>query len=247
MGPACNAAGYIDRLLFGLPHLDQLPAYRLSSDCTQPDAPSWCQAPFEAWGLLATFTSILSVFAGLHFGHILTHFKQHWVRLSHASVYSATLLAAGYALQFPLTAELNKIWPDFPDWMVLDYGGMPFNRQLYSFSFLLFTSGLAGLVLCFIYIFADIVNVRFYTKLFEWMGRNALLVFVLGACGVLEAVVRGLYWESPDQNLVVLMQTWLYGLIQNVDYANLVGVLLKIMGWAFLAALFDYNGYSWKF
>lgn len=46
------------------------------------------------------------------------------------------------------------------------------------------------------------LRIRSPFRLLEWMGLNALLVFVLGACGILETGLRTLYWVRPEQNLV---------------------------------------------
>uniref|UniRef100_A0A0E0KQ62 Heparan-alpha-glucosaminide N-acetyltransferase catalytic domain-containing protein n=1 Tax=Oryza punctata TaxID=4537 RepID=A0A0E0KQ62_ORYPU len=60
-GPGCNAVGMIDRKILGIQHLYGRPVYARSKQCSinspqngplRPDAPSWCQAPFDPEGLL---------------------------------------------------------------------------------------------------------------------------------------------------------------------------------------------------
>nr|GMD06065.1 heparan-alpha-glucosaminide N-acetyltransferase-like [Ipomoea batatas] len=60
-GPACNAAGMVDRTVLGIQHLYRRPIYARTKECSvnSPDyvplpidAPSWCQAPFDPEGLL---------------------------------------------------------------------------------------------------------------------------------------------------------------------------------------------------
>lgn len=60
-GPACNSVGMIDRKLLGIQHLYKRPIYARTKDCSinspdygplPPNAPSWCQAPFDPEGLL---------------------------------------------------------------------------------------------------------------------------------------------------------------------------------------------------
>lgn len=36
----------------------------------------------------------------------------------------------------------------------------------------------------------------------QWMGMNALIIFALGACELFPAALQGLYWRSPENNLV---------------------------------------------
>ncbi|KAL5681313.1 hypothetical protein ACJX0J_007698, partial [Zea mays] len=54
--PGCNAVGMIDRKVLGIQHLYGRPVYARSKQCSidspqngplPPDAPSWCQAPFD--------------------------------------------------------------------------------------------------------------------------------------------------------------------------------------------------------
>ncbi|KAL6558018.1 hypothetical protein OROMI_018368 [Orobanche minor] len=60
-GPACNAAGMIDCMILGVNHLYRKPIYVRTKQCSinspdygqlPPDAPSWCQAPFDPEGYL---------------------------------------------------------------------------------------------------------------------------------------------------------------------------------------------------
>eukprot|EP00271_Cylindrocystis_brebissonii_P013424 TRINITY_DN33237_c0_g1_i1.p1 TRINITY_DN33237_c0_g1~~TRINITY_DN33237_c0_g1_i1.p1 ORF type:complete len:684 (+),score=105.80 TRINITY_DN33237_c0_g1_i1:127-2178(+) len=248
--PDCNAAGFIDRLVLGLAHMRRTPPYAALPVCTATSGsppPAWCEAPFEINGLLSTIGASLTVFAGLHFGHVLTHFRSHWVRMIHTAVFSAIMLVAGWALQFPLEAELDKLFPGFPSWLVLNFNGIPFNRPLYSISFMLFSTGLAGLLLCVIYIVTDAGKVRFYTVFLEWIGKNPLLVYVLAVQGTLEALVSGLYWKTPDANLASFVHSLLADYISIGEYSTLVTTAIKIVGWAALAGFLFFNGHTWKF
>ncbi|PWZ23713.1 hypothetical protein Zm00014a_001106 [Zea mays] len=40
-----------------------------------PDAPSWCQAPFDPEGLLSSVMAIVTCLIGLQFGHAIIHFE----------------------------------------------------------------------------------------------------------------------------------------------------------------------------
>ncbi|KAJ4848182.1 hypothetical protein Tsubulata_002977 [Turnera subulata] len=84
LGPACNAVGYVDRQVWGINHLYEFPVWSRLKACTldspasgplRQDAPTWCSAPFEPEGLLSSISAILSATIGIHYGHVLIHFK----------------------------------------------------------------------------------------------------------------------------------------------------------------------------
>ncbi|KAL0409976.1 UNVERIFIED_CONTAM: Heparan-alpha-glucosaminide N-acetyltransferase [Sesamum latifolium] len=90
LGPACNAVGYVDRQVWGINHLYNQPVWARLRACTlsspaagplREDAPTWCQAPFEPEGLLSSISAIISGTIGIHYGHVLIHFKGHAERL----------------------------------------------------------------------------------------------------------------------------------------------------------------------
>ncbi|KAL5064948.1 hypothetical protein RYX36_026685 [Vicia faba] len=79
-GPACNVVGIIDRSLLGIQHLYRRPIYARIPECSinfpdygplPPDAPSWCQAPFDPEGLLSSVMAIVTCLVGLHYGESL--------------------------------------------------------------------------------------------------------------------------------------------------------------------------------
>ncbi|CAM6059082.1 unnamed protein product [Sphagnum tenellum] len=190
VGPACNVVGYLDRTLLGINHLHPRPVYQRTPDCSTkspdygplpPGAPNWCKAPFDPEGLLSSLSSVGSCFIGLHFGHVLVHRKEHYSRIWHWFFPALGLLAVG---------------------LMLHILGMEFNKPLYSFSYLCFTGGAAGLVLIGFYLLVDVHGWRQPTVVLEWMGMHALLMYTLVACGVLPAALQGFYWGSPDNNLI---------------------------------------------
>lgn len=48
----------------------------------------------------------------------------------------------------------------------------------------------------------DVWGIRAPFLFLEWIGMNAMLVFVLGAQGVLAGFVKGWFYEKPENNLV---------------------------------------------
>ncbi|XP_022898585.1 uncharacterized protein LOC111412072 [Olea europaea var. sylvestris] len=107
-GPACNAVGMIDRKILGIHHLYRRPIYARTKQCSinspdygplPPDAPSWCQAPFDPEGILSTVMATVSCLLGLQYGHIIVHFKDHKTRLLQWFVHSCGLVAlAGHRI-----------------------------------------------------------------------------------------------------------------------------------------------------
>ncbi|KAF3790986.1 Heparan-alpha-glucosaminide N-acetyltransferase [Nymphaea thermarum] len=62
LGPACNAAGFIDRYIVGIQHLYKKPVYRNLEECmshnAQESPPVWCHAPFDPEGILRSICRV---------------------------------------------------------------------------------------------------------------------------------------------------------------------------------------------
>ncbi|KAK9126592.1 hypothetical protein Scep_015438 [Stephania cephalantha] len=229
LGPACNAVGYVDRQVWGINHLYLYPVWIRSKDCTlsspnvgplRNDAPNWCRAPFEPEGLLSTISAILSGTIGIHYGHVLLHFKSHRERLKHWVPIGVVLFIVAVILHFT--------------------DAIPINKQLYSFSYVCFTAGAAGLVFSGFYILA-----RNRRKL---IGMNAMLVFVMAAQGIFAAFVNGWYYETPGNTLVRWIQKHVFN---DVWKSDRVGTLLYVMFaeitfWGVVAGILHKLGIYWK-
>lgn len=184
LGPACNAVGMIDRVVLGINHLYQKPVYRRLKECATDSpiyAPAWCQAPFDPEGLLSSVMAVLTCFIGLHFGHILVYFKAHRKRISHCTISSLVLILFGAALSI---------------------FGMPLNKPLYTLSYMCITSGASGLVFVAIYTLVDVYEYGHATMPLEWMGKNAMILYVFAACNLFLIAIQGFYWEVPQNNIV---------------------------------------------
>ncbi|KAJ6705228.1 hypothetical protein OIU79_010019 [Salix purpurea] len=169
-GPACNAVGMIDRTILGIHHLYRRPVYARTKTCSinspdngplPPDAPSWCQAPFDPEGLLSSVMAVVTCLVGLHYGHIIVHFKEHKDRILHWMVPSTCFVVLG---------------------LVLDLSGMHVNKALYTFSYMCVTAGAAGIVFTGIYILVDVFGFRRPTLGFYWKqpGNNILRLIGIG-------------------------------------------------------------------
>ncbi|KAJ1270833.1 hypothetical protein BS78_06G081500 [Paspalum vaginatum] len=189
-GPGCNAVGMIDRKLLGIQHLYGRPVYARSKQCSidspqngplPPDAPSWCQAPFDPEGLLSSVMAIVTCLIGLQYGHVIVHFQKHRERIMNWLVPSFSMLVLALAM---------------------DFFGLHMNKPLYTLSYTLATAGAAGLLFAGIYTLVDLYGYRRPTLAMEWMGMHALMIYVLIACNILPIFIHGFYWKEPKNNLL---------------------------------------------
>ncbi|KAF2307432.1 hypothetical protein GH714_028527 [Hevea brasiliensis] len=237
LGPACNAVGYVDREVWGINHLYQSPVWSRLKACTlsspgsgplREDAPSWCRAPFEPEGLLSTISAILSGTIGVHYGHVLIHFKDHSERLKQWVSMGFGLLIIAIILHFT--------------------DAIPINKQLYSFSYVCFTAGAAGIVFSGFYLLIDVWGLRTPFLFLEWIGMNAMLVYVMAAQGIFEGFINGWYYKSPDNTLVYWIQEHVF---IKVWHSERLGTLLyvifaQITFWAVVAGILHRLGIYWK-
>ncbi|KAG9442780.1 hypothetical protein H6P81_018634 [Aristolochia fimbriata] len=188
LGPACNSAGMIDRSILGLEHLHTKPVYRNLKECmisgngdVLESIPSWCLSPFEPEGILSSFSAAVTCIIGLHFGHALINFEDHKDRIFSWLTSSALLISIG---------------------LLLTLVGIPINKSLYTTSYMLLTSALAGLVFCALYILVDVYSYRRVLFPLEWMGRHSLSIFVVVASNLGVIAIQGFYKASPENNIV---------------------------------------------
>nr|XP_029116353.1 uncharacterized protein LOC105060335 isoform X4 [Elaeis guineensis] len=192
-GPACNAVGMIDRKILGIQHLYKSPVYERTKQCSinspdngplPPDAPSWCQAPFDPEGLLSSIMAVVTCLIGLQFGHVIVHFEDHKDRIFQWMIPSSILLALAFSL---------------------DYFGLHMNKALYSLSYACVTAGAAGILFAGIYVLVDVYGFRRPTYAMEWMGMHALMIYILVACNILPVLIQGFYWGEPQNNLLKVL------------------------------------------
>ncbi|OAY44036.1 heparan-alpha-glucosaminide N-acetyltransferase [Manihot esculenta] len=237
LDPPCNAVGYVDRKILGIAHMYHRPAWRRSKACTenspyegpfQIDAPSWCHAPFEPEGILSSISSVLSTVIGVHFGHVLVQLKADSSRLKHWTLVGVALLVLGFVLHFT--------------------HAVPLNKQLYTFSYVCVTSGAAALVFSAIYVLVDIWGLKFIFLPFEWIGMNAMLVYVMAAAGIFAGFINGWYYDDPHNTLIYWIKKHIF---IGVWHSQRVGILLyvifaEILFWGIVAGALHSQGIYWK-
>ncbi|CAL9171622.1 unnamed protein product [Musa hybrid cultivar] len=237
LDPPCNAVGYVDQQVLGINHMYRRPAWKRSKACTygsphagplRNDAPAWCQSPFEPEGIVSSISAILSTIIGVHFGHVLVHMKSHLNRLKQWISIGISLLVFGIILHFT--------------------HAIPLNKQLYSFSYVCVTAGAAAIVFSIFYFLVDILGLRNLFRPLEWIGMNAMLVFVMAAEGIFEGFLNGWYYESTNNTLVYWIQKHIF---IEVWHSRRVGILLyvvfaQILFWGLVAGILHRLGIYWK-
>lgn len=82
----------------------------------------------------------------------------------------------------------------------------PINKKIWTSSYVLYTSGVAMLVLGTIYWLVDMKGYRWWTKPFEIYGMNALFVFVMS--GIVAKILYTVNWTNAVGDTISL-KTWL--------------------------------------
>ncbi|XP_024007139.1 heparan-alpha-glucosaminide N-acetyltransferase isoform X4 [Eutrema salsugineum] len=186
-GPGCNAVGMLDRMLLGIHHLYRKPVYLRTKQCSvnypdngplPPGAPSWCQAPFDPEGLLSSLMATVTCLVGLHYGHIIIHFK---VKNVHIIIVIGPQKASesmdfAFFLSSDVRSRIGSLWRFW----------IPVIRDIPN-----------GLV--------DVYGYKRASLVLEWMGIHALTIYVLIACNLVFLIIHGFYWKKPINNLLHLI------------------------------------------
>ncbi|XP_078161764.1 uncharacterized protein LOC144557087 isoform X3 [Carex rostrata] len=124
--------------------------------------------------------------------------------------------------------------------------GMPFSKPLYSVSYMFLTAGVSGFALIFIYFMVDIIKFTAPLVIFQWMGMNALIVFILAASEIFPIFLQGFYWHSPSNNLVSLTESALQKICNSKRWGTLAFVLLEVLFWGLVAGVLHIKGIYYK-
>ncbi|MDI9358983.1 MAG: hypothetical protein QM528_08545 [Phycisphaerales bacterium] len=159
--------------------------------------------PFEVEGLLSTIPAIAQVMIGYFIGHWLQKQSKNFDLI-------AKLLLIGCVLTF-----IGYVW---------DYH-FPINKKIWSSSFVMYTSGLAVVVMTFLIYFIEIKknSANIFTNFCTVFGKNPLFIFIMsGAIPRIFNLVR-----IPDGTTAngltnfVNPFTWFYDHICTIFSANL--------------------------
>jgi predicted acyltransferase len=114
----------------------------------------------------------------------------------------------------------------------------PINKSLWSSSFALYTSGLATLILCFLYYFIDIANHKKWVKPFLIWGLNPIIVFFFS--GIIPRILTMIKVDHPvliGQPLGFQSYLYNYGIVpffENTKDASLTYALLYAFFWSII-------------
>lgn len=114
----------------------------------------------------------------------------------------------------------------------------PINKLIWSSSFALYTSGLATLILCFLYYFIDIAKYKKWAKLFLIWGLNPIIVFFFS--GIIPRVLTMTKVDHPvlkGQPLGFQSYFYNYGIVphfENAKDASLTYALIYVIFWSII-------------
>lgn len=146
----------------------------------------WRQAKtWDPEGLLSTLPAIVTGISGMLTGAWLRSDKPGYEKIS-------GLLAVGV-----IVLCLSFFWD-------LHF---PFNKKIWSSSFVLYTSAVALLMLGTVYWLVDIKGIKWWIKPFQVFGMNALFAYILS--GVLAVLLFTIKWENGAGELISL-RSWIY-------------------------------------
>ncbi|KAL0357308.1 UNVERIFIED_CONTAM: Heparan-alpha-glucosaminide N-acetyltransferase [Sesamum calycinum] len=104
---------------------------------------------------------------------------------------------------------VHNFWSSF--WSCsCTYEAIPLNKQLYTLSYVCVTSGAAALVFSAFYVLVDIWNFKYPFLPLEWIGMNAMLVYVMAAEGIFAGFVNGWYYDDPHNTLIHWIQKHIF-------------------------------------
>lgn len=142
--------------------------------------------PFDPEGFVSTIPAIVTVIFGYFTGSLITAEPDRKILLKNM-IGRGILFAAG-----------GWLWGLF----------FPIGKPIWTSSYVLYTGGLAMIVLGIAILFIDIMGYKKWTKPFVVFGANPLFIFVLSGL-VAKTLVYLFRWKDAAGNVVTL-KGWLY-------------------------------------
>lgn len=156
--------------------------------------------PFEPEGLLSTIPSICTVIIGYYTGELVGKKSEGGKNVLKTIIIGAALFG------------LAILWKKF----------FPINKALWTSSYVLYTAGIAMMVLSVIYWLADVVRFQKWGWFFVVFGTNALFSYFLA--GIWTRLM--LLIKIPAGNGEISLYTWFYEKICVPVAGNLNGSLM---------------------
>ena len=170
---------------------------------------------YDPEGILSTLPAIVSGFIGVLAGNSFMKSKSDIDKLIYLLVYGNILIVSGMA------------------WGML----FPINKQLWTSSYVLYSSGLAMVVLGIIYWIADIKRIRQFAPPFLAFGTNPIIAYFGSEIGV---IVIGMIPIQTSTSKISLYE-WLFIQYQSIGLspvnASLMGALLYTGFWLLVVSI----------
>ncbi|MBP1618769.1 MAG: hypothetical protein H6Q14_2596 [Bacteroidetes bacterium] len=162
------------------------------------------KSPVDPEGLLGILPSIAHTLIGFWCGKLLMQFKRLDEKMLHIFLFGFILMAIGLALSY----------------------GLPFNKRIWSPSFVLFTCGLCTSLLAFLIYVIDFKGNTQWTSFFIVFGVNPLFIYILSeilaavfneyrvskvACEMIASAIPDPYFSSLMYAFSFVLLNWLVG------------------------------------
>jgi predicted acyltransferase len=157
---------------------------------------------FDPEGITSTITSIVQVIFGYFVGYYIQQKGKTYEMLAHLLIAASILVFTGF------------VWDM----------AFPINKKIWTSSYVLYTTGLAMLVLCLCIFLIEFKEKRgLLPRFFDVFGKNALFIFFLS--GFLPRILALLRWtdhiDSNGKEIYTSMLPWFYQHICKPVSANL--------------------------
>lgn len=107
--------------------------------------------------LVSTIVATCSIFVGLYYGYVIQRFQFHSQRVVQWVAPSLIQLGLAFLIHFTF---------------------MPFNKNLYTISYIFLMGGTAGLIFTVCYILLDVAKLQLPAWPFVWLGSNSIILYV---------------------------------------------------------------------
>jgi predicted acyltransferase len=156
--------------------------------------------PFDPEGLLSTVPAICTVIIGFYMGELVGKGSASGKTVLKALVIGSALVGLGL------------LWNKF----------FPINKPLWTSSYVLYTAGIAIMVLAFIFWLADVIKFQMWGVFFLVFGTNALFSFFLAGVWTKLMLFVKISWDGNKTSLY----SWFYEKVCVPIAGNMNGSLM---------------------
>ena len=176
--------------------------------------------PFDPEGLLSTIPSAVTVLIGFLVGTMIKTAKDHQDNYQRMAVLGSLLIILGWIWGFV----------------------MPINKQLWTSSYVLFTSGIGTIMLAGMIWLIDVKHINGWTKPFIIFGANSIFLYALS--GIWTKIILKIRFDLDGQFISgygYLYKTVFQPMAGDINGSLLFGLFHVFMFWLILAWMFRKN------